>query len=77
MFEAIEGYSQQLLEFIRMNQGWAPPIVALLAFGESLAFISLLLPGIPYAYVSSVHGIQPTAPEGLISWNVQEWTLTA
>jgi membrane protein DedA with SNARE-associated domain len=44
MFEAIEAYSQQLLEFMRMNQGWAPPIVALLAFGESLAFISLLLP---------------------------------
>jgi membrane protein DedA with SNARE-associated domain len=44
MFEAIEAYSQQLLEFMHMNQGWAPPIVALLAFGESLAFISLLLP---------------------------------
>ena len=44
MFEAIEAYSQQLLEFMRMNQGWAPLIVALLAFGESLAFISLLLP---------------------------------
>jgi membrane protein DedA with SNARE-associated domain len=44
MFQSIEAYSQQLLEFIRMNQGWAPPIVALLAFGESLAFISLLLP---------------------------------
>jgi len=44
MFEAIEAYSQQLLEFIRMNQVWAAPIVALLAFGESLAFISLLLP---------------------------------
>ena len=44
MFQAIEAYSQQLLEFMRMNQGWAPAIVALLAFGESLAFISLLLP---------------------------------
>ena len=44
MFQAIEAYSQQLLEFMRMNQGWAPAIVGLLAFGESLAFISLLLP---------------------------------
>src|SRR5215468_11914466 len=44
MFDSIQAYSQQLLEFIRMNQAWAPPIVALLAFGESLAFISLLLP---------------------------------
>jgi len=44
MFEAIEAYSQQILEFIRVHQAWAPAIVALLAFGESLAFISLLLP---------------------------------
>ncbi len=44
MFAAIEGYAQQLLEFIRLNQAWAAPIVLLLAFGESLAFISLLLP---------------------------------
>jgi membrane protein DedA with SNARE-associated domain len=44
MFQSIEAYSQQLLEFMRLNQGWAPAIVGLLAFGESLAFISLLLP---------------------------------
>jgi membrane protein DedA with SNARE-associated domain len=44
MFQAIEAYSQELVEFVRMNQVWAAPIVALLAFGESLAFISLLLP---------------------------------
>src|SRR5215471_2927596 len=44
MFETIEAYSQQILEFIRLNQAWAAPIVFALAFGESLAFISLLLP---------------------------------
>src|SRR5215468_2240608 len=44
MFEALEAYAQQILEFVRMNQAWAAPIVFLLAFGESLAFISLLLP---------------------------------
>src|SRR5712692_3548361 len=44
MFEAIEAYSQQILEFIRLNQAWAVPIVLALAFGESLAFVSLLLP---------------------------------
>ena len=32
------------LVFIRINQAWAVPIVFGLAFGESLAFISLLLP---------------------------------
>jgi len=32
------------LEFIRDNQAWAVPLVFVLAFGESLAVISLLLP---------------------------------
>ena len=34
----------QVLEFIRTHAAWAPWVVFLLAFGESLAFISLLLP---------------------------------
>jgi membrane protein DedA with SNARE-associated domain len=44
MFEAIEAYGQQILQFTREHQSWAAPIVFGLAFGESLAFISLLLP---------------------------------
>ncbi|HVZ08543.1 DedA family protein [Rhodopila sp.] len=32
------------LAFIRDHEAWAAPIVLVLAFGESLAFISLLLP---------------------------------
>jgi len=44
MFAAFEAFAQPILEFIRLNQAWAAPIVLLLAFGESLAFISLLLP---------------------------------
>jgi len=44
MFEDIEGYAQQLVEFVRVHQGWAVPVVFALAFGESLAFISLLIP---------------------------------
>src|SRR6188472_2527162 len=31
-------------DFVREHQAWAAPIVLLLAFGESLAFISLLIP---------------------------------
>jgi len=31
-------------EFVRQHQAWAAPIVFFLAFGESLAFLSLLLP---------------------------------
>lgn len=33
-----------IVEFVRANQMWAVPIVFLLAFGESLAFVSLFLP---------------------------------
>ena len=32
-----------ILGFIVAHQGWAPPIVFALAFGESLAFVSLLV----------------------------------
>lgn len=40
----MEGWMHGLIEFVRQNQVWAAPVVLLLAFGESLAFISLLLP---------------------------------
>ena len=39
----LEAYAQ-IAEFVKANQGWAPLVVFLLAFGESLAFISLVLP---------------------------------
>jgi len=44
MFASIEAYGQQIVEFVRVHEVWAAPIVFLLAFGESLAFISLLIP---------------------------------
>jgi len=37
-------YADQIIAFVRGNAAWAPPIVFALAFGESLAFISLLVP---------------------------------
>ncbi|MGZ5867388.1 MAG: DedA family protein [Xanthobacteraceae bacterium] len=40
----METLTQSVVEFVRANEAWAPLIVAGLAFGESLAFISLLLP---------------------------------
>ena len=33
-----------LLDFVRAHQGWAPLIVGALAFAESLAVVSLLVP---------------------------------
>ncbi|HEY6992465.1 MAG TPA: DedA family protein [Xanthobacteraceae bacterium] len=44
MFESLEAHAQSLVEFVRVHQGWAAPVVFALAFGESLAFISLLIP---------------------------------
>lgn len=40
----LEDIVQHIIEFVRTNKGWAPLVVGLLAFGESLAFVSLLLP---------------------------------
>lgn len=40
----LSGYAQQIVDFVRMHAVWAPPIVFALAFAESLAFVSLLVP---------------------------------
>jgi membrane protein DedA with SNARE-associated domain len=37
-------YAMLTVEFLKTHQAWAAPIVFALAFGESLAFLSLLLP---------------------------------
>src|SRR5882757_2565380 len=39
-----QAYADQVIAFVRDNAAWAPPIVFALAFGETLAFISLLIP---------------------------------
>jgi membrane protein DedA with SNARE-associated domain len=43
--EEIQSLVQQVIDFAAAHQVWAAPIVGALAFGESLAFLSLLLPG--------------------------------
>jgi membrane protein DedA with SNARE-associated domain len=40
----MDGMVHGVIEFVRLNQAWAAPIVLLLAFGESLAFVSLVVP---------------------------------
>lgn len=37
-------YADAVITFVRDHQAWAGPIIFILAFGESLAFVSLLLP---------------------------------
>lgn len=39
-----EQYVEPILAIVRENQAWAPYIIAALAFAESLAFLSLLVP---------------------------------
>jgi membrane protein DedA with SNARE-associated domain len=41
---SVEAYAQTIIDFVRQNQVWAAPIVFGLAFAESLAFVSLVLP---------------------------------
>jgi membrane protein DedA with SNARE-associated domain len=40
----IQRFTHDVLDFVRNHEFWAAPIVAALAFGESLAFFSLLIP---------------------------------
>jgi membrane protein DedA with SNARE-associated domain len=37
-------FAQQVLEWVHQHQAWTPAVVFVLAFGESFAVISLLLP---------------------------------
>jgi len=41
---SIEGFTDALLTFVREHRVLAPAVVFVLAFGESLAFVSLILP---------------------------------
>lgn len=40
----VEGWFKAIEAFVIANKAWAAPVVLLLAFGESMAFISLVLP---------------------------------
>jgi len=42
--DQIHVVTENIVEFVRAHEMWAAPVVGVLAFGESLAFISLLLP---------------------------------
>jgi membrane protein DedA with SNARE-associated domain len=46
MIATIDAWFNQIVDFVRVHEVWAAPIVFALAFGESLAFISLLIPAL-------------------------------
>lgn len=41
---SLETSADTIVEFVRAHKAWAAPIVFVLAFGESMAFVSLVLP---------------------------------
>jgi membrane protein DedA with SNARE-associated domain len=41
---SIEDLGHSVIEFVRTHEAWAAPVVFALAFAESLAFVSLILP---------------------------------
>ena len=66
MLTNLEAYAHQLVEFVRVHEAWAAPIVFCLAFGESLAFISLLIP----AWAALVGIGYLIGPSGISFWPV-------
>jgi membrane protein DedA with SNARE-associated domain len=62
----MNGLVHDVVEFVRNHEVWAAPIVAALAFGESLAFLSLLIPG--WAALVAVGVLIPEA--GLNFWPI-------
>jgi membrane protein DedA with SNARE-associated domain len=42
--QMFEEYIQPIVDFVRVHQAWAAPVVFVLCFVESLAFVSLILP---------------------------------
>lgn len=41
---SLQEYADAIIAFVRDNPNWTGPIIFLLAFGESIAFVSLVLP---------------------------------
>ena len=44
MFRALDSYAHDIVEFARVHEVRAIPVAFMLAFGESLAFVSLFIP---------------------------------
>jgi membrane protein DedA with SNARE-associated domain len=79
MLEQIEAYSQNIIDFVKEHEVWAAPIVFALAFGESLAFLSLLIPawaalvGIGVLIASSGLSFWPVWVAGAVGAALGDW----
>jgi membrane protein DedA with SNARE-associated domain len=59
-------YGHEIIAFVREHAAWAPPIMFALAFMESLAFISLLVPA--WSALVAIGAL--VGPDGLSFWPV-------
>jgi membrane protein DedA with SNARE-associated domain len=62
----LEAYAKVVAEFVRAHQVWAAPIMFALAFGESLAFISLLIPA--WSFLVAIGAL--IGPSGVSFWPI-------
>src|ERR1700681_430528 len=75
----MEDFAHAMADFVREHQAWAAPIVFALAFGESLAFISLLIPawgalvGIGYLIGPSGISFWPVCVAGALGAALGDW----
>ena len=61
---SLEQLGHNILEFIRLHQAWAAPIVFALAFAESLAFLSFIVPA--WAVLVGIGAMMKTADIALL-----------
>lgn len=69
---SIDGWGGAIVDFVREHKTWAAPIVLVLAFGESMAFISLVLPF--WAMLVGIGTLIGTS-DGPFYLNPQFWTV--
>jgi membrane protein DedA with SNARE-associated domain len=74
-----DNYVQQLTDFVKNHEAWAAPVVFVLCFAESLAFISLLIPAwaalVAIGALISVGGLSfwPVLVAGAIGAALGDW----
>jgi membrane protein DedA with SNARE-associated domain len=66
MSTSLEGIVQDIVTFVRLHESWAAPVVLVLAFAESLAFISLFIPA--WAALVGIGAL--SASSGLSFWPI-------
>jgi membrane protein DedA with SNARE-associated domain len=64
--DSLQSFAHGVVDFVGAHQAWAAPVAGALAFGESLAFISLLLP----AWAALVGIGLLIGPSGISFWPV-------